>query len=1522
MKIKTFILTFLLMSCPFLFGQNHWTPIKNTSSENMNAFVKVNIAGQPQTANVEVGAFIDNVCYGSAILEDGYAFLTICKPASVTSNTISLKLYYNGNEYVLKETLTYAANNTPDIENPTVLETAAVAESNGLIYETLADAVAAAADGETVTLLANETSDKIIEIKGDVVIDLNSNTVEGTANRLFRITAASEVTISNGTILNEVSGGRCIETRTGNVTLNLNEVELIAKNGASQPLTVGGYGNNIVVNAKSSKISAGTGYGITTFNPVVMTLNATEVSGYGALNIKLASSSVGSAGSVFNIVNGSELIGTNNAAEGETNSFSVVMVEDKNIEINVENSTLKAVAQNNPQAIFGLGNEYVTEAITGLDINVNANSTLALDGEKEASILGLHDNQVLGDNSITVPATCAEQLRSEGWVVSEATNGLVTVLGTPVAAIGDTKYHTLASALTAAQANDVITFLADITEDVTVGKNVTINGASKTYTGKMTLTNKADITIKNVNFDGKGYNGYAVQGGGAYYVTIEDCTAKNYGYGFVQLASGTVLTTVKNVTVSNMNYGVKVDYSNAVVLENVDITADVAAVLNSNYGDKTITIKDSKLNKLGTWKRKDTFKTTYVFEGDNTVGEFQIEASLDSFKLALGATLTAPNDITATAKEDGYIVKYEDGKYIVVRGLKGSGTEDDPFVIMTIEDLIFFRDEVNTVANSKYNAPGVYVALGADINMTGVNWVGIGSATADHGFMGNFDGKNFKIKNLTITDPTLDSDGYAYAGLFAVTEGTDKDNQNTIKNLTIENVTITTTGHIVSAAIAYPYYTIVDNVKVCGNIKIEGGDYTSGILAYTRRCVNASNLSIVGNEGSFVEGNQVVGGVISNIQMNGGLIADYDNFSAQGIAVKGIKNVGGISGIIATQTLDGASVKNVTLSGNAGVGVVSGVLGGPSTISNVVFENVTGATAVVGATYDNHKAVEARIVDTYYATFNNAYTAAENGNTITVLNPVVITENNKSYDLTGINVVGDVYPMFRIQNGATATFNGGNFENGDYVFTLGEGASAEDTFGNLVINGGKYHGETTVANVVKGNLTINGGEFSAEPAPAEYTGDYRYLINCYDASYSANLATVAIYGGTFHNWNPEDNKAESEHTNFCAEGFSSLNAAENVWMVKPVQTIELKKDWNWVSQYVIGTDYETVFDQLQTKIGANGIEIKAQVGMLRYEDGEWDGSLESTTPSEMYKINVNADKTIKIVGDIVNPEDYAITLAYDADNAYNWNYIGLPMDRTISVADAFASVVKSKDIVKSQGQFAQYFNNQWWGSLKNLEPGVGYMYERKVEGATFKFTYPTQTRGAVEANITTENNHWVPAGQYANNMSMVATLGANSENYELAAFVNGEVRGSARPIYVDVLDTYMFFLTINGNDIEEVTFKCYDINTNTEYTLGERINYSNNAILGSVEEPVVLRGTLGMGEVSANAVAIYPNPATTSNDINLATTCDKVEVFNALGVKVAEYQNVDTIDALEAAGVYVIRVTNNGNTQNCRLVVK
>ena len=272
------------------------------------------------------------------------------------------------------------------------------------------------------------------------------------------------------------------------------------------------------------------------------------------------------------------------------------------------------------------------------------------------------------------------------------------------------------------------------------------------------------------------------------------------------------------------------------------------------------------------------------------------------------------------------------------------------YTIASAANLKVFANKVN--AGEDYFA-GKTIKLGADIDLKNVEWTPIGSAVKDHGFMGNFDGNGKTIKNLKMTDLTLDADNYVYAGLFGVTEGTETQ-ENYIKDLVIENVTIDTKGgHIAAAAIAYPYYTTIENITVKGDIKIKGGDYTSGALAYTRRCVNAMDITVAGNEGSFIEGNSTVGGVISDIQMNGGLTANYSNFKASGLTIKGVKSVGGISGIISLQTLNGAIVENVTLvCDDNRTGIVAGAEGGKSTLTNVSYENVTGATRVIGATYD------------------------------------------------------------------------------------------------------------------------------------------------------------------------------------------------------------------------------------------------------------------------------------------------------------------------------------------------------------------------------------------------------------------------------------------------------------------------------------------------------------------------------------------------------------------------------------------
>ena len=572
-----------------------------------------------------------------------------------------------------------------------------------------------------------------------------------------------------------------------------------------------------------------------------------------------------------------------------------------------------------------------------------------------------------------------------------------------------------------------------------------------------------------------------------------------------------------------------------------------------------------------------------------------------------------------------------------------------------------------------------------------------------------------------------------------------------------------------------------------------------------------------------------------------------------------------------------------------------------------------------------------------FATLEEAFAAAQTYNqdgnyvtTVTMLANVtaiapIVVEDDVKFNMNAKAVTAqNIYPVVRVQNGASLTVTGaGSITNNDYVFVLG--ASDGSSAGNLTIESGTFHGATTVASVTKGLLTITGGDFSVEP----YEGSYAFLINCIDANYEDGLATVSISGGTFHNWNPENNAAEGAGTNFCAQGYGAIENTPNVWTVIPKQTMtaEVKKGWNWFSYYVEGD----VLDQLQNSLGTVGVQIKSRTQFTQYSnDGTWYGELVSTTPAESYKINVNADAVINVTGNIVNPSECPIMLNNGGTGNGAWNWIGYPLAQETSVATAFAGVVKNGDEVKTRTGFAEYVNGQWWGSLMTLKPGVGYMYFRAGANETVSnFTYPTpSSKEAVQPNITADANLWVPnSTSYANNMTMVAVLNMNGEmmndNYEVAAMVNGEVRGSARPIYVEPMDAYMLFLTIHGEGVEEVTFQCYDFNTDTEYVLNNTINYSDDARLGSVNEPYVLcYGTMGIGENAMNTINIYPNPTTTGREINLGATCDKVEVYNALGVKVAEYQDVDTLDAIETAGIYVIRVTNDGDVKHCRLVVK
>lgn len=155
--------------------------------------------------------------------------------------------------------------------------------------------------------------------------------------------------------------------------------------------------------------------------------------------------------------------------------------------------------------------------------------------------------------------------------------------------------------------------------------------------------------------------------------------------------------------------------------------------------------------------------------------------------------------------------------------LSGSGAEDDPYQIAGAADLMAFAEMVNG------GKSGICAELTADINLTGENWVPIGS-TWGAPYKGTFDGKYFTV-TLDITAD--DSYEYEFIGLFGCLEG------SAIRNLK-------TDGSIRVTADCQSY-------PVVGGIAA----YVGSDSRFTN-CKNAASITI--EEGASVLG--YVGGIL------------------------------------------------------------------------------------------------------------------------------------------------------------------------------------------------------------------------------------------------------------------------------------------------------------------------------------------------------------------------------------------------------------------------------------------------------------------------------------------------------------------------------------------------------------------------------------------------------------------------------------------------------------------------------------
>lgn len=302
----------------------------------------------------------------------------------------------------------------------------------------------------------------------------------------------------------------------------------------------------------------------------------------------------------------------------------------------------------------------------------------------------------------------------------------------------------------------------------------------------------------------------------------------------------------------------------------------------------------------------------------------------------------------------------------------GTGTQKDPWLIASQEDLIALAEFLNSGNAEQFDAEtagignchGYYFKQTADIDLTGVTWEPIGYS-GNYYFAGNYNGGGHSITNAVSTGK-VDPDGFATAGIFGwVAFGS-------VENLHVKNANFVATGQ--------NNYSYVGGIAgVCYGSSIKNCSVVNSSLESKRNNNNNCAGSIVGYStgGTFekcaAENNQV-----KTMAYGGGFVGEVDDDPSYGAGtstftscytancsvssktddVQGVSMVGGFVGEMTDSALTVnncyvyramLSTEGTAVPGIKATGVFAGHLwGGSSIVDTNCFFGACGTTENAG----------------------------------------------------------------------------------------------------------------------------------------------------------------------------------------------------------------------------------------------------------------------------------------------------------------------------------------------------------------------------------------------------------------------------------------------------------------------------------------------------------------------------------------------------------------------------------------------
>ena len=367
----------------------------------------------------------------------------------------------------------------------------------------------------------------------------------------------------------------------------------------------------------------------------------------------------------------------------------------------------------------------------------------------------------------------------------------------------------------------------------------------------------------------------------------------------------------------------------------------------------------------------------------------------------------------STGTVDGIKDSYTDAEIAAMTKVKTltKFTAGQTYAVTDVEDL----QKLAELQNSGVSTSNVTFVLGADLDLSGIDWNPIGDNNTSSNatrFRGTFNGNGHTISNLTVNNPDL-----SYQGLFGFVRG------GKIRNLGLKNAEVSGNLYVGALVGSANNNVIVDNCYTESTVNSQGA-YAGGIVgscetsssiknSYSCSIVSALGANVgglVGNSANSSVSNSYSVSTINGQKANAGgcigrvLNSNISNCYSEGV-VNGNTNAGGFIG---------ASIGNSNINSCYSAGSVTGI----SNIGGFIGLTGAGDTTEGTTTINNSISLCTNIFgEEYIGSFVGGYCTqsyypddfkSSHGNKF-IYNGGLSVTNCSSVSLDDIDIIGEVH---------------------------------------------------------------------------------------------------------------------------------------------------------------------------------------------------------------------------------------------------------------------------------------------------------------------------------------------------------------------------------------------------------------------------------------------------------------------------------------------------------------------------------